>query len=349
MTSFPSLNRPRSGKVLLMFYRLLGILVLGGSFAFAWVMMSLNSFSENPILLPETGIAYELQPGTSLSAVAKDLEQRGYLQSAFYFQLMARLDGQASNIKAGEYHLQAGLTPKSLLALLVSGQVVSHTLTLVEGWNFQQVLAAISGHEALKKTLVGLSDEEIMARLGSPDMHPEGRFLPDTYHFPKGTTDLDFLKRAQRAMEQLLAREWAEREPDLPLTTPYEALILASIVEKETGQAAERPEIAGVFIRRLKKGMLLQTDPTVIYGMGPSFDGNIRRSDLRQDTPYNTYVHRGLPPTPISMPGADALHAVLHPAKGSSLYFVAKGNGWHYFSDTLAEHNKAVRKYQLKR
>jgi len=332
-----------------MFFRLLGILVIGGSFALAWLLMSLNSFSDNPMSLPEKEIAYELLPGTSLSTVARDLEQRGYIESAFYFQLMVRLEGQSGNIKAGEYHLQAGLTPKSLLALLVSGQVVSHALTLVEGWNFRQVLAAVAGHQALRQTLAGLSDEEIMSRLGSPGMHPEGRFLPDTYHFPRGTTDLDFLKRAQRAMEQLLAREWAERDPDLPLKTPDEALILASIVEKETGQAAERPEIAGVFIRRLRKGMLLQTDPTVIYGMGESFDGNIRRNDLRQDTPYNTYLHRGLTPTPISMPGADALRAVLHPANGSSLYFVAKGNGWHQFSDTLAEHNKAVRKYQLKR
>lgn len=332
-----------------MFFRLLGVLVIAGSFALGWVWMSLDSFSNRPMQLPGSEIAYEIVPGSSLSAVARDLQQRGYIDSAFYFRLMARLDGQAGNIKAGEYHLRAGLTPKSLLALLVSGQVVSHTLTLVEGWNFRQVMAAVAGHAALKQTLAGLSDEEIMARLGSPGLHPEGRFLPDTYHFPKGTTDLDFLKRAKSAMEQLLAREWEGREPGLPLKSADEALILASIVEKETGQAAERPEIAGVFIRRLRKGMLLQTDPTVIYGMGEAYDGNIRRSDLRRDTPYNTYVHRGLTPTPISMPGADALRAVLHPAKGSSLYFVAKGNGQHHFSNTLTEHNQAVRKYQLKR
>ncbi|AKH19627.1 endolytic transglycosylase MltG [Sedimenticola thiotaurini] len=332
-----------------MLFRLLGILILTGSLALGWVLMSLDSFSNQPLQLPEAGIAYEIVPGSSLSAVAGDLQQRGYINSAFYFRLMARLEGQAGNIKAGEYHLNAGLTPRSLLTLLVSGQVVNHTLTLVEGWNFRQVLAAVAGHKALKHTLEGLSDEAIMTRLGSPDMHPEGRFLPDTYHFPKGTTDLDFLKRAKVAMEQLLEREWAAREEGLPLKTPDEALILASIVEKETGHAAERPEIAGVFIRRLRKGMRLQTDPTVIYGMGDDFDGNIRRSDLRRDTPYNTYVHRGLPPTPISMPGADALHAVLHPAKGNSLYFVAKGNGQHHFSSTLSEHNRAVRKYQLKR
>lgn len=337
------------GKIVQMLFRLFGLLVIGGSFALGWVLMSLNSFSDSPLQLPESEVAYDIQTGTSLSAVASDLQRRGYIESAFYFRLMARLDGQASNIKAGEYLLRAGLTPKSLLSLLVSGQVLSHSLTLVEGWNFRQVLSAVSRHEALKQTLAGLSDEEIMARLGSPGMHPEGRFLPDTYHFPRGSTDLEFLKRAKSAMEQLLAREWEGREPGLPLKTADEALILASIVEKETGQAAERPEIAGVFIRRLRKGMLLQTDPTVIYGMGSAYDGNIRRSDLRQDTPYNTYVHRGLTPTPISMPGADALHAVLHPAKGDTLYFVAKGNGEHHFSRTLTEHNQAVKKYQLKR
>lgn len=332
-----------------MLFRLLGILILTGSLALGWVLMSLDSFSDQPLQLREPEIAYEIVPGSSLSAVARDLQQRGYIDSAFYFRLMARLEGTAGKIKAGEYQLNSGLTPKSLLALLVSGQVMSHTLTLVEGWNFRQVLAAVSAHKALKHTLEGLSDQEIMSRLGAPGLHPEGRFLPDTYHFPKGTTDLDFLKRAKIAMEQLLEREWAAREQGLPLKTADEALILASIVEKETGHAAERPEIAGVFIRRLRKGMLLQTDPTVIYGMGDDFDGNIRRKDLRKDTPYNTYVHRGLPPTPISMPGADALHAVLHPAKGSSLYFVAKGNGQHHFSNTLREHNRAVRKYQLKR
>jgi len=219
----------------------------------------------------------------------------------------------------------------------------------VEGWNFKQMRVAIAGQQALEQTLVELSDQEIMQRLGYADEHPEGRFLPDTYHFPKGTTDLAFLKRAYQAMQGLLDAEWEQRDPGLPLNSPYEALILASIVEKETGLASERPEIAGVFVRRLKKGMKLQTDPTIIYGMGESYKGNIRRRDLKQDTPYNTYLHKGLTPTPISMPGADALHAVLHPKEGKSLYFVAKGEGSHQFSKTLVEHNRAVRKYQLKR
>lgn len=332
-----------------MLHRLLGITLLGVSFAVAWFMMSLNSFSTTPLSLPEEGVTYQLVSGSSLSGVARDLERQGYLESALYLRIMARLDGQASQIKAGEYHLEKGLTPKSLIALLVSGQVKSYALTLVEGWNFQQVLEAIRQHEALEQTLDGLEHQQIMARLGHPDLHPEGRFLPNTYHFPRGTRDSDFLKRAFDAMQNLLQREWQNRQAGLPLKSPYEALVLASIVEKETGQAEERPQIAGVFIRRLNKGMLLQTDPTVIYGMGEQYDGNIRRRDLKQDTPYNTYLRKGLTPTPISMPGADAIHSVMHPAEGKSLYFVAKGNGYHHFSETLAEHNRAVRKYQLKK
>jgi UPF0755 protein len=332
-----------------MIHRLLGIVILGGSFAVAWFMMSINTFSEQPLELPASEVVYQIPTGSSLSAVAKDLEKRGYLDSALYFQLMTRWKGQAGNLKAGEYTLNKGLTPKALINLFVSGKVKSHALTIVEGWTFKELLVAVNSHESLKQTLEGLTSQEVMVKLGLPDIEPEGRFLPDTYHFPKGTTDSEFLKRAYNAMETYLANEWAQREQGLPLKTPYEALILASIVEKETGQAEERPQIAGVFIRRLQKGMLLQTDPTVIYGMGDRYKGNIRRSDLREDTPYNTYVHKGLTPTPISLPGADAIHSVLHPAKGNTLYFVAKGNGYHQFSATLAEHNSAVRKYQLKR
>ena len=241
------------------------------------------------------------------------------------------------------------LKPDDLLALLVSGKSVGYSLTLVEGWNIRQVRAAVAGHEALKQTLEGVDDVQLMELLGLPGEHPEGRFFPDTYRFTRGMRDLDFLRRAQRKMDRELAAAWAEKSEDAPLKSPYEALILASIVEKETGQADERPRIAGVFARRLRKGMKLQTDPTVIYGMGERFDGNIRRRDLREDTPYNTYVHAGLPPTPIAMPGREALLAAVNPAPGKAIYFVAKGDGSHAFSATLAEHNAAVRKYQLKR
>jgi UPF0755 protein len=209
-------------------------------------------------------------------------------------------------------------------------------------------MEAVRAHPAIDQSLEGLSAEQIMQRLGHAGKHPEGRFFPDTYHFPRGTSDQALLRRAYQAMEQLLATEWPGRAADLPLQSPYEALILASIVERETALASERPEIAGVFVRRLQRGIRLQTDPTVIYGMGEAFAGNITRRDLEQDTPYNTYVHSGLTPTPICMPGRDAVHAVLHPAEGDSLYFVARGDGSHAFSATLTAHNRAVRTYQLK-
>jgi UPF0755 protein len=222
-------------------------------------------------------------------------------------------------------------------------------LTLVEGWNFREVLEAVREHPVIVDTLPAeATASDVMALLGHPDEHPEGRFFPDTYLFPRDTTDVQFLMRAFERMETILEDEWEQRAAELPLKDPYEALILASIIEKETGRADERTEIAGVFIRRLRKGMLLQTDPTVIYGLGDSFDGNLRRRDLEADNPYNTYRRAGLTPTPIAMPGRDAIHAALHPADGDALYFVAKGDGSHQFSATLGEHNRAVRRYQLK-
>ena len=211
------------------------------------------------------------------------------------------------------------------------------------------MMEAVRHHPKIQQTLEGLSDAEIMDRLGHPDENPEGRFFPDTYHFPRGTTDVVFLQRAYATMARRLDEAWRQRAPDLPLKTPYQALILASIIEKETGLPEERPAIAGVFIRRLRKGMRLQTDPTVIYGLGESCDGELRRRDLRRDTPYNTYVHKGLTPTPIALPGAGSLRAAVNPAPGDALYFVATGNGGHVFSNTLKEHNRAVRKYQLRR
>lgn len=332
-----------------MVHRLIGLLVILSSFLAAWAWMEYDRFNTTPLTLPQQGIDYQLPAGTSIARLATDLQQQGVIESGFYLRLLARWDGSAGKIKAGEYHLPHGMTPRQLLALLVSGKVVSHSLTLVEGWDIRQVLSAVRGHQALEQTLEGVTYDQMMARLGYPGQHPEGRFMPDTYHFPRGTTDLAFLKRAYQSMVRRLAKEWEDRAPGLPLKSPDEALILASIIEKETGAASERATIAGVFIRRLQKGMKLQTDPTVIYGMGEAFDGNIRRKDLQQDTPYNTYVHRGLTPTPISMPGGDAIHAALHPEAGKSLYFVARGGGRHYFSDTLEEHNRAVRKYQIKR
>jgi len=334
-----------------MLNRLIGFFILVASFAVAWMMMEFNLFTETPVVLEAPGIVYKIRPGSSLAPVARDLQKKGVISSALLFRLLARRHNLANTIKAGEFRLKQGMVPLELLNLFVSGKVIQHSLTLVEGWSFKQVMAAIRANPILKQTLEGLDDKLIMERLGYADQHPEGRFLADTYHFPAGTTDIAFLKRAYLALSKVLDNEWLKREKGLPFKRPYEALILASIVEKETGKASERPTIAGVFVRRLKKGMKMQTDPTVIYGMGDRYKGNIRRRDLREDTPYNTYVHKGLTPTPISMPGLDSITAVLHPAKGKALYFVAKGDGTgsHYFSATLREHNNAVRKYQLKR
>lgn len=342
-----------------MFKRILIIgLVLAGIAAGGsawWLSQQYQSFLDTPLSLPEEGLAYTFQSGSSLRSLTRDMQQQGVLPkdklTPYLMRWYARENAQVVRLKAGEYHLPAGLKPAELLALLSTGRSVQHSITLVEGWNFKEMRAAIEAHKVLAQTLVGKSNEALMNAIGQPDQYPEGRFLPDTYHFPRGYTDVDLYKRAYQAMEKVLAEEWKNRAEDLPLKTPYEALTLASIIEKETGAAEERPEIAGVFVRRLNKGMLLQTDPTVIYGMGDKYKGNIRRKDLRRDTPYNTYTRKGLTPTPIAMPGRDAINAALHPADGKTLYFVAKadGSGRHYFSKTLKEHNRAVRKYQLKK
>jgi UPF0755 protein len=265
-----------------------------------------------------------------------------------YLQLYARLNGLAGRIHTGDYALTSKLTLPDLLDNLVKGKVIQYSLTIVEGWTFRQMLTAVHQHEHLTATLTGLSDDEIMARLGAPDQHPEGWFFPDTYHFPRETTDLDFLKRAHNTMQERLAAAWSQRAADIPLQNPYQALILASIIEKETGKSTERSKIAGVFTRRLQKRMLLQTDPTVIYGLGDAYNGNLKRSDLKTDTPYNTYIREGLPPTPIALPGAQSLLAAVQPAAGRELYFVSRGDGSHEFSNTLQQHNVAIRKFQLK-
>jgi UPF0755 protein len=332
-----------------MLSRFIGILIFALSIILTWGWMQYDHFINNPLNLPDEGITYHLKQGSSLRQLASSLAQQKIIEHEFMLKLLARQTRQDNRLKAGEYHIPAGTTPTQLLHILTSGKVVQHPITLVEGWTFNQMLAAIKRHPFLKQSLEVDNQKEVMQLIGYPEQHPEGRFYPDTYHFPRGSTDLDFLKRAFHKMEKFIASEWEKRAEDLPLKTPYEALILASIVEKETGLAAERAKISGVFIRRLKRGMKLQTDPTVIYGMGDSYQGNIRRKDLTTDTPYNTYVHRGLPPTPIAMPSGAAIRAALHPEDGDELYFVATGDGGHYFSATLEEHNRAVRKYQLKK
>jgi len=283
----------------------------------------------------------------SLKAFARELHRRGVVPESHSFVLLANLLGQGRGLKAGEYLFEPGISARGILGQVVAGRVVRYPVVLVEGWTFRQFLQALARTEKLAQTLTGQSSAQIMATLGYPDQHPEGRFFPDTYHFTAGDSDRTILMRAYQRMQQRLELEWSARAPDLPVRSAYDALILASIVEKETGKPEERPLIAGVFTNRLRRGMRLQTDPTVIYGLGDRFDGNLRRRDLERDNPYNTYTRAGLPPTPIAMPGAAALHAALHPADTRALYFVSRGDGSHVFSETLTEHNAAVIKYQL--
>ncbi len=328
-------------------YKLLAVLILAGSFTAAWLSMDYQNFSTSPLHLPDAAVPYTIAPGSSLHQIGADLAQRGIIDKPYLFVLTAYLSGHPHSIKAGEYALQPGMHPPELLELFASGKVIQHAFTIVEGWTFRELRAALAQDKVLLQTLTGVEDAALMVRLGLPGMTPEGWFLPDTYHYPRGTTDMEFLRRALHAMQKHLDLEWSQRAADLPYRDTYQALIMASIVEKETAAPAERPQIAGVFVRRLKMGMPLQTDPTIIYGLGAGYDGDIKRRDLTTDSPYNTYLRTGLTPTPIALPGKAALHAALHPETGDALYFVSRGDGTHQFSTTLDEHNKAVIKYQL--
>ncbi|WP_272970992.1 endolytic transglycosylase MltG [Comamonas terrigena] len=288
----------------------------------------------------------EIEPGTTPRGVAREVVKSGIQTDARLLYAWFRLSGQDRKIKAGNYEIPAGTTPYELLQKLARGEESLRAITFVEGWTFRQMRAAMAKDEFLKQDTAALSEADIMTALGKPGVAAEGRFFPDTYTYAKGSSGLAVLKRAAHAMDRRLDQVWALRTAYLPLKSPDEALILASIVEKETGTAADRGQIAGVFVNRLRVGMLLQTDPTVIYGMGEKFDGNLRRNDLRTDTPWNTYTRPGLPPTPIAMPGKAALMAAVQPAATKALYFVARGDGSSHFSATLDEHNRAVNRYQ---
>lgn len=313
-----------------------------------WLWYDVSHFLASPMALPAEGIKIEVDQGSNLTRVARQLAAQGILSRPRYLVWYAQWIRRNAKISVGEYHLARGTTPEMLLTQLTEGKVIQYSITLVDGWTFAQAMEVIQKNPYLIHRLEGLDADAIMARLGHAGQHPEGRFMPDTYNFPRGLTDIAFLQRAYEAMQQYLAQAWRTRDVGLPLHSPYEALILASIVEKETGLASERRAIAGVFTQRLIKHMRLQSDPTVIYGMGEKYKGNIRRRDLLSDTAYNTYKHAGLPPTPIALPSRDAIDAVLHPAEGDALYFVSRGDGSHKFSATLEEHNRAVIKYQLK-
>ncbi|WP_111495864.1 MULTISPECIES: endolytic transglycosylase MltG [Marinobacter] len=324
---------------------LLLVLVIGA--AGIWLWQGFKTL-EKPVTLAQP-VLFEVAPGSSFSGVARQLEQRGLLDDSLWLRLWGRLHRDRNLVQAGTYEFTGGDTALTMVDKMVSGDTKTWQVQFIEGWRFRDLRKALAAHGHLTRELTGLSDEDVMARLGHPDQHPEGRFFPDTYVFTGHESDLDILRRAYDRMQSILDEEWAGRADDLPYESAYEALIMASIVEKETGVPRERGQIAGVFVRRLEKGMRLQTDPTVIYGMGDDYDGNITRRNLRTTTPYNTYRIAGLPPTPIALPGREAIHAALHPEEGDTLYFVARGDGSHVFSRTFREHQNAVRQYQLQR
>ena len=322
------------------------VLILG--IGISVVVIQLLRFQSEAISLSSADRIFVINPGSSIKMIAQQLSLDKIIDDPWLFILLAKLKGVEARVRAGEYRLQPNQSASDLLDVFTKGRSIQYRLSIIEGWTFRQMIHALQENPVITSLLKGKSDTEIMTALGYQDQHPEGLFFPDTYRFPKGTTDIQFLQRAYQLMQSHLQREWEGRAPGLPISTSYEALILASIIEKETGVAHERPLIAAVFIQRLKRGMRLQTDPTIIYGLGENFDGNIRSRDLKKNTPYNTYLHKGLTPTPIALPGLEAIKAALHPADSRALYFVAKGDGTHYFSKTLEQHNKAVVKYQLK-
>lgn len=324
------------------------LFLLGLPLVYGWT--EYQRFLNTPIEPPVDQTIFVIAPGDNLSRISQRLYQQGLSPTpSIYLDLYGRYQGTASQIKAGEYQISTGTTLPELLQQFIDGKVVQYRFTIIEGMTADELLVKLRQHPKIVVTDEQLTLSKLISVLELPEQHIEGWFLPETYNFPAGTTDIQFLKRAYQNMQAELNKAWAERAEDLPYENPYQALIMASIIEKETGIPEERDEIAGVFVRRLEKGMRLQTDPTVIYGLGDSYDGNIRRNDLRTDTPYNTYTRHGLPPSPICLPSKEAIHAALHPKQGDYLYFVATGeDGRHKFSTNYRDHQQAVRKYQLK-
>lgn len=321
---------------------LAAVLVTGGAY---WMYANLE---EQSLQLEQEQVQLVVAGDTPRSLLQK-LEEQGVITGTVWLRSKWRLQHEVPAVQIGEYSLTPGMTLADLLEKWRTGDMIQHRVTLVEGWTFARFREALAQNDVLEHQLGDWTDAQIMDELGYQGVHPEGRFYPDTYQFTRGQSDLDILRQAGKRLHEVLESEWAQRTEGLPYASADQALVMASIIEKETGVASERPAIAGVFVRRLNKKMLLQTDPTVIYGMGESYQGRITRADLQRPTPYNTYVVAGLPPTPIAMVGRAAIHAALHPAEGDALYFVAKGDGSHQFSRTLQEHNRAVREYQLKR
>lgn len=317
-------------------------LIVLGMLAAGWVLY----FANTPVHLPQSPYEFTLKHGSSLRTIARQFSAEGLIPEPWSFIALAKSFGKEGEIKAGNYQLDREITPFQLLQKITKGDVSQSEIAFIEGWNFSQMRKALDEHPAIRHDTTGLSDKELLNLLGAQEESAEGLFFPDTYYFSNGMSDLSMLKRGYQVMGQRLTEAWQERSPNLPYSTPYEALIMASIVEKETGRSGERPMIAAVFINRLRIGMRLQTDPTVIYGLGETFDGNLHKRDLTTDNAYNTYTRSGLPPGPIAMPGWASIHAALHPDATSALYFVSRGDGTHQFSSSLAEHNQAVARYQ---
>jgi UPF0755 protein len=322
-------------------------LVLAGLLAGACAW-KIDSALEQPLNIAQEELL-EVPKGTTPNRTFIRLEADGVIKDAFWLRVYWRFNLAGQPLHSGEYRMMPGMTVNGLIDLWKRGEMVQYSLTLVEGWNFRQVRAALAKDEKLEQTLNGLSDSQVMDKLGHGGIFPEGRFFPDTYRFVRGMSDVDLLKKAYDRLDEVLAKEWSQRAASVPYTEPYQALIMASLVEKETGVPQERGQIAGVFVRRMEMGMLLQTDPTVIYGLGDRYNGKLTRAHLKEPTPYNTYMIAGLPPTPIAMVGREAIHAALNPVEGNSLYFVARGDGSHVFSDDLDAHNNAVREFQINR
>jgi len=322
--------------------RLILLALLAGAAFAGWMAW----FAASPVPLRASPLAFEIQPGLSLRGAATAMAEAGVGFRPWQFSLLGRWSGQANGIKAGSYEVETGITPRQLLEKLTRGDVTQAEIVFVEGRTFRQLRTALDADAHVRHDTQGLTDAEVLARIGAVEPHPEGLFLPDTYLFAKQSSDLAILRRAYQAMQRHLAVAWAGRDASVPFATPYQALIMASIVEKETSQPADRPLVASVFANRLRIGMPLQTDPTVIYGLGDKFDGNLRKRDLLADGPYNTYTRKGLPPTPIAMPGLASIEATLRPSVSDKLYFVARGDGSSHFSRSLEEHNRAVAKYQ---
>jgi len=326
-------------RIVLRLVGVLLVLALAAAGGFAW-------WAHQPVGLSASPVEVIIKPSSGVASIGRQIQRGGVAMDPRLFQLLARATGHGADLKAGGYQFETGITPLEIIEKLVKGEVTHYVVTVIEGWEFRKMRAVVDANPALRHDTAGMSDADLMKAIGATEPSPEGLFFPDTYLFARGSSDVELYRHAYRAMQKRLNEAWNARAPDLPYKTPYEALVMASIVEKETGQAVERPMIAAVFINRLRKNMMLQTDPTVIYGVGESFDGNLRKKDLQTDTPYNTYTRTGLPPTPIALPGIASLAAATTPAPSDALYFVARGDGSSHFSNSLPEHNRAVDKYQ---